>query len=1825
MKRKSIFLSLAILILVGGNLVNSLKSYATETNNTNEYLNKEIICTHVDENNDMCCDACNKIISNEKISIKESEEDEVKTIRTAYKAAKTTSTTDTVKVGDYVNYPVDYLNVGTWFGYDCIGTLEGWRVLSINGNNVRLISAGVPLVYETVDDLSTCYSDLTTNFLTTEYRYNNFTSSDLNSVFSNKYTDSVTSMTKADLDSVYGSTTSISSSIAGKTDLLAIPTYDQYAVSNSSGWTYAMYILATKTSDGYLYGISTAGTIVRTDIGNADLGVRPVVTLDADVIFTEKDENGAWDIVLGNKVTFSGSNYNAYTLTGNDIKSGTIIEKGGSLTCYIAPNNGYGISNITVTNATITTVDYMNGKKITFKNITGDVTLTVTTAASPKITTQPVSKKVKEGSATTFSLVASNATTYQWQCRENSESEWQDISGATSSSYSVSNAATDISGYEYRCLVGNATFTGDSRTISDIAVLSVAQDIYSLENIMISSVNSIIDVIPPKGSITVTGANFQNNIYYIGDTKATLEISASDDISLESQIKVYISTTEINTTSMIADASWESYYTGMTKEITLTDLSGITTIYALFKDEAGNISASFTGTSCEYSVSFNLNGGTGSIPIQKGYYGKALNLTNQKPTLVGKFFLGWSKDKNATTAEFLPGGIMEADNFTGSTNTIILYAIWGEYPLIANVVEVGDYIEYPVFYNDLGNNNQNGWKVISKNVDINGNASFGTVNIKSEGIPLIANSSVTDSDIEEAFLIMLLSDGSQKYTNNGFTQGIYLDDLFTNKYTLMKDNGMTPVVKGKREGNNVYVIVSLKSTITTVGKKQNDIWPLMRDIREVLVSFDANSGSVSTTSKKVAYGSTYGELPTPTRDGYEFRGWYTASTGGIKIESTTKVEVTDDITLYAQWVKEGSSILDELKIGDYVNYPVEYTNLYSFSMGGSTTTSNKPTLTGWRILSIGENEVTLVSAGVPLAYSSKNVATDIVISDLSLNFLNASYAESGIGDVTQAFNNKYTGVYEENQTVTYDSTSGQKIKGELKVRSIMTSDINNSGLELTDSLFAIPTEGGSGYTAYAAYWLATKGSYGPACYGINGALNTGSSTALGVRPVVTLKPEVEFIGQDENGAWNISMAEPIITFDANGGTVTPTSMTVIYGNTYGELPTPTKDGYTFAGWYTGAEEGTQIDSDTLVTNETYGQTLYAHWEITQIYSKANAPVLGDGMKAVYWTGENGTGETRTTAYTEDMYNYDLANYGEDTKNSKWANAITTSDESYWVWIPRYAYKITYYTDSTKSAKSATKTAYGDIDILFLKGTSSTEYIDENGDTNTIPNDYTVHPAFQAMTTAEDLSKNPLGKWSSDLPGIWVAKYEASQDATTGKVVSKPSAISWREIAVSDMYRKSNAMHSNLNSHQMKNSEWGAVAYLAYSSYGRNGYEVGVNQASNFYTGAGPGGTSDVYNSSTYTFNSNTYGWNTTQGKKASTTGNIYGVYDMAGGAWEITASYVNNGNGNINNYGVEIKDASKLETKQIYYASATDGVSDTREGNLNANSSVYGDGIYETTRWNSDFTSYPATEAPFFTRGGSIEFTDNAGQFALVYTSGANDGVSGFRPVLVVEEQVYKLTYDSRGGNGTPAEQTCLHGESVTISSSKPTYSGYTFMGWYTGTGGSGTKYNAGTTITLTSDLTLYAYWYCSDISCNDYSYVEETCGTCKGNPSICGGTLSSPSFSIGETLCPVCNVYRSGQHTARYTCSSCGKSTVQLYCVNDNGYDNTGAFQHYCYQYNGTYYTSSYNTNRENCKWTYCSTCSNTGKVKVAYCSDHKFEGTAKHCVHGKTSSHGF
>ncbi len=281
-------------------------------------------------------------------------------------------------------------------------------------------------------------------------------------------------------------------------------------------------------------------------------------------------------------------------------------------------------------------------------------------------------------------------------------------------------------------------------------------------------------------------------------------------------------------------------------------------------------------------------------------------------------------------------------------------------------------------------------------------------------------------------------------------------------------------------------------------------------------------------------------------------------------------------------------------------------------------------------------------------------------------------------------------------------------------------------------------------------------------------------------------------------------------------------------------------------------------------------------------SEANEPILKDGMRAVYY---NDNGEQELNSFTSNMYNYTAKSNSElESTESKWANA-KTNDGSYFVWIPRYAYKVEYYTDATRQKISDKKTDYEKVFIIFMSGNSSTTYkLKGTSQELELPKDYTVPSAF---------SYN-----EKELDGIWVAKYEMSYEGKNKldtlitlntslsggnvktinagnldnvKVVSKPNLRTWRGISYNNAINNSKNMYEEYNSSLTSYNEWRAIAILTHSPYGINTKEI-----------------------------SKVTGYKANLGE--STTGNTSGVYGLNNDTWEYVISNENTEELNITNY-----------------------------------------------------------------------------------------------------------------------------------------------------------------------------------------------------------------------------------------------------------------------------------------------------------------------------------
>jgi len=419
-------------------------------------------------------------------------------------------------------------------------------------------------------------------------------------------------------------------------------------------------------------------------------------------------------------------------------------------------------------------------------------------------------------------------------------------------------------------------------------------------------------------------------------------------------------------------------------------------------------------------------------------------------------------------------------------------------------------------------------------------------------------------------------------------------------------------------------------------------------------------------------------------------------------------------------------------------------------------------------------------------------------------------------------------------------------------------------------------------------------------------------------------------------------------------------------------------------------------------------------------SGANKPVLASNMIPVYYDEANSVWKKADRNNSQKDYRwYSYTSTGE--YKGMWANAVTVKEanrqtylnadvgaiismddiNTMWVWIPRFnAVTPSNYNGGTKDNPGA-------IDVTFVKQNET---------------------ALDAFTFG-----------NKELSGFWYGKFEishttlaSSETANTlgctnetcsnaNGIIIKPNVTSLRNNNPSNFFFASRSMEqpgnsfgfvsSEVDTHMSKNNEWGAVAYLTQSIYGRctsstTCTEVYINNSSGMYTGRSGGnigGSTPIngtYTDQTSTTQYNSYGFYTyddyllnyntnTKGNKvkgkgtgASTTGTIYGIYDMSGGTTEYVMGVYNNTKGSYSGF------SSLPDTK--YYNNYT-------------GSSYTGHALTETNGWYSDEAYFASTSYPWFKRGGYYGGSKGMGVFDFSAQDGGRHNLLSSRFVITNE------------------------------------------------------------------------------------------------------------------------------------------------------------------------------------------------------------------------------
>lgn len=350
------------------------------------------------------------------------------------------------------------------------------------------------------------------------------------------------------------------------------------------------------------------------------------------------------------------------------------------------------------------------------------------------------------------------------------------------------------------------------------------------------------------------------------------------------------------------------------------------------------------------------------------------------------------------------------------------------------------------------------------------------------------------------------------------------------------------------------------------------------------VTFNANGGTVSTGSKTVTFTGKYGSLPTPTRGGYTFNGWYTAATGGTKLTSDSTVSTAGNHTIYAQWKALPDINYENLfSLSNWINsksaeHPqhssVEYDNVNGSiklvdTSGGQ---DRYTTFAGAGIYTIPVDKTVQYELSFSL---DTNGSARVMVFNTTADLQNwdgcpVDTAEIKKGDYKYTFSPKNNNIH-----IRFGTWVGNcwvkfyNIKIYKKSRSASINTLNKS--RDLNTLTSIYTPVKTGYNFNGWYR--------------NESLSGNALTLAEAQSITS--------GITVYSKWTVKT--PTITFDAQGGSVNPSAQVVTYGNSYGTLPTPTRTGYTFNGW---KYQNNFITSSTVVTTET-NHTLTADWSVNR--------------------------------------------------------------------------------------------------------------------------------------------------------------------------------------------------------------------------------------------------------------------------------------------------------------------------------------------------------------------------------------------------------------------------------------------------------------------------------------------------------------------------------------------------------------------------------------------------------------------------------------------------
>lgn len=759
----------------------------------------------------------------------------------------------------------------------------------------------------------------------------------------------------------------------------------------------------------------------------------------------------------------------------------------------------------------------------------------------------------------------------------------------------------------------------------------------------------------------------------------------------------------------------------------------------------GNVSMTLQFKTNEYTYRFNANGGTGSIADIKAKHGTSVKIPTSTFKKDYHTQTNWNTAAGGIGTKYALGGTISG--YSGKDGDVVtLYAQWrknkvsisyhvnggkmgsgsGEdYKIgtdgdilkgsskLMNTGIYGELITGEDTVNDLYNVHAVGYVTLVK-------TGYHTVttsdwNTQTDGSgksydSMLAYKATDFADLKDSDKSIVLyanwkpNNYKVRYNGNGATSGTMTDSahvydttkvLTRNAYarTGYTFTGWNTKADGKgtayADGASVKNLTANKDGVVTLYAQ----WK----VNSYTLTYDANGGTVSTSSKTLQYGDAFGILPTPKRDGHKFLGWYTSSTGGTKVSETTKIGA-ENTTIYAHWEAYTLSI-------NYHGDGAEYLHDFDFDtnkeLGIVNVTgkdivkvqtvrygsklSDHGVLDGGRFKKTGytaDNLVMLLKGGTSIstqvpytavelatkagkqdAFKTGNVSIDIYPKWTVNTYTNEIMHWAG-GFQNQEGNNKdkdclflNTTTFSSSYNSKYVLDSSKKVtipNGYSLWPTFGSNDVSSDGswqrypfgTQVTQKSKQMKFEYGYNPNTYKiTYNLngGTNNSANPTSYTVLYGVSLKNPTRTGYTFDGWYIGGTKVTGINEGKTAKFTSADNMyqelasrktgnitlearwtlnkytLSFNPNGGTVNPTSKTVSYGNPYGNLPTPTKKGSRFLGWFTEKDGGTQVSSTT--TMGASNVTLYAHWNSIEYTVSFNASGEFGGLNKTYTSGQ----------------------------------------------------------------------------------------------------------------------------------------------------------------------------------------------------------------------------------------------------------------------------------------------------------------------------------------------------------------------------------------------------------------------------------------------------------------------------------------------------------------------------------------------------------------------------------------------------------------------------